>query len=364
MIYPYLNFLKSYIGYKTELKPFVKPFSLALAVTKNCNLRCKMCQSRLNTRKNELTLKEIEKILKAKTLKNLVFLLLTGGEPFLRDDISDIAVVAHESIPHLDDFRIATNGTFPEKIISTISEILSKTNLSISIKISVDGLETIHDSIRRVPGTFSKLISTLNGLKDLRKENNRLHLSVSFTAMDENIDEIWKVYERFGKEVEFFFKPGQNYSSNLKDKTKLLISEKTQNSLLKFIDFFITKEFENKKGISGSAQKLFYEYMRKFIEQPSRRPIPCSAGYSSFFIDSDGSVYTCGLAISKIGNVRKSSLDQIWHSSLAKKARKRVKKGKCTCYTSCDLVPSIITCRWYKAVIDYLKVRRQVRKNK
>lgn len=350
--------MKSYIGYKTGLKFFLKPFSFTLAVTKNCNLRCKMCSSRLNARKNELNLQEIKEILKAKMLKNLVFLSLTGGEPFLRDDIVDIAVSASENIPSLDDFRIATNGTFSEKVISTVNKILSKTNLSISIKISVDGLEATHDKTRRVPGAFSKLTSTLEGLKALRKENNKLRLSISFTAMDENIDEIWKVYEVFGKEKEFFFKPGQSYCSSLGAKTKLLICEERRNSLLKFIDFFTAKEFQNKSGISQSARKLFYDYMRKFIKRPSKRPIPCSAGYSSFFIDSDGSVYICGLAVSKIGNVRELSLDEIWYSSLAKKVRKKVKEGKCTCFTSCDLMPSIITCGWYEVLSEYLGIQR------
>jgi len=111
-----------------------------------------MCTSRLNSSKNELTLEEIKRFLASKTLKNLVILSLTGGEPFLRDDIADIAIVASEMIPQLRDFRVATNGTLTEKITSAIETVLTETDLDVSIKLSLDGFEETHDKVRRVPG--------------------------------------------------------------------------------------------------------------------------------------------------------------------------------------------------------------------
>jgi len=355
---PYFNILKTYVGYKTQLRPFLRPFSLALVVTKNCNLRCQMCTSRLNSSKNELTLGEIKILLASKTLKNLVILSLTGGEPFLRDDIADIAIAASEIIPKLSGFRVATNGTFTEKITSAIEKILTETDLDVSIKLSLDGFKETHDKVRRAPGTFTRVLLSLNELKNLRKENDRLNLSVSFTVMDENIHELPRVFEKFRDEVDFFFKPGQRYSWSLKRNTKLLMSSETRQSLLRFIDFFSENGFRNKKGLDRAMQKVFYHYMRKFIQNPQKRPIPCSAGYTSFHIEPDGSVYICGLSVFKIGNIREAGLDKIWHSPLAYKARKLIKEGRCTCYTSCDLIPSIVICRWSEVLGSYFGLKK------
>jgi len=317
-----------------------------------------MCTSRFNSSKNELTLGEIRTLLASKTLKNLAILSLTGGEPFLRDDIADIAMAASEVIPQLSDFRVATNGTLTGKITSAIQTVLTRTNLEVSVKFSLDGFESTHDGIRGVPGTFSRVLSSLNELKNLRKENDRLHLLVSFTVMDGNIQELPRVFEKFGGEVDFFFKPAQHYSRNLKRNTELLISSETRRSLLRFIDFFSKDGFHDKKGLARALQRVFYRYMKKFIENPEKRPIPCSAGYSSFHIEPDGSVYICGLSVFKIGNIRETGLDEIWLSPVTNKVRRLIKEGKCTCYTSCDLIPSIVTCRWPEILLSYIGLRK------
>lgn len=356
---PYCRILKTYVGYKSQLSPFVKPFLLVLVVTKNCNLHCQMCTSRLNSSKNELTLAEIKTLLASKTLKNLAILSLTGGEPFLRDDIADIAIAASEIIPQLNTFRIATNGTLTEKVVLAIEAILTRTNLEVGVKLSLDGFENTHDEIRGVPGTFSKVLSSLNELKNLRKENDRLHLSVGFTVMDGNVHELPGVFEKFRDEVDFFFKPAQRYSRSPGHNTKLLISPETKESLLRFIDFFSKDGSADKKGLTGAVQRVFYRYMKKFIQNPEKRPIPCAAGYSSFHIEPDGSVYICGLAVFKIGNIRKAGFDEIWYSPLAYKARKLIKVSRCTCYTSCDLMPSIVICRWPEVLTAYFGLKKQ-----
>lgn len=353
MIQPYFNFLRSYIGYKTELKPFIKPFSLTLAVTKNCNLRCSMCYSRLNTRKNELNLQEIENIFSSRTLRNLISLSITGGEPFLRDDIVDIATAAAERIPNLKNLRFATNGTLTEKIVSSLDEIIETTDLQLSVKISIDGMECTHDKVRGVPGTFSKATSTLRELERLR-ESHDIQISISFTAMDENIEEIGELYDRFRDEIEFSFKPAQNFYRDPKIGTDIMISEQNQNTLIKFMSYFMEKEFHGKRSLWQSSQKMFYRYMFEFIKHPNIRVVPCSAGFSSLFIDSDGTVYPCSVLGIKLGNIRKNHLDDIWYSHESSKIRRKIKKGACACYTTCDIGPSIATTKWHQILIDYL----------
>ena len=67
------------------------PVNLIFFVTSKCNLLCRHCfyWEELNLPKNELSLDEIEKV--ARSLPNLLSLSLTGGEPYLRPDLPDIA---------------------------------------------------------------------------------------------------------------------------------------------------------------------------------------------------------------------------------------------------------------------------------
>ena len=73
---------------------FVKPglpVSLVFFVTSKCNLLCRHCfyWEELNNGKDEFTLEEIERI--SLSLPNLLTVSLTGGEPYLRPDLPEVA---------------------------------------------------------------------------------------------------------------------------------------------------------------------------------------------------------------------------------------------------------------------------------
>ena len=87
------NYLNT-INYAKKI--FVKngdsPIYVILFVTERCNARCKHCFGSFSNNKQkikeELTQEEIEKI--SKKAGNLLYLLPTGGEPFLREDLPHI----------------------------------------------------------------------------------------------------------------------------------------------------------------------------------------------------------------------------------------------------------------------------------
>lgn len=350
MFQRYLNLAGSYIGYKSGFESFIKPLYLTFIVTRNCNLKCPFCYAWRNPPKNELNLEEIKDVFSSKILKNLISVGISGGEPFTRTDIVDVALAILERIPNLADLRFVTNGCLSEKIVSSIKKILEITNSRISVKISIDGLESKHDGFRG-KGTFSKAMTTLEALKGLQENNANLSISIGFTATDQNIEEIWEVYNRFRKDYEFFFKPAQS----LPISEPLPISEKTRQSLIEFTEYYLEEEFKNKKSsLWLSSRKLYYEYLLAFLKTQDVRPVPCSAAYSFLTLDSDGTVHPCSVSSYKLGNVKERSLDQIWFSSATSKIRKKIKSGECTCCTSCDLGPSILTCRWYGIVFNYL----------
>src|SRR3989338_724341 len=127
------------------------PSYVIFFVTARCNASCKMCFYRDNIQKgnyagNELTLEEYEKISKKIRLINI--LGISGGEPFLRDDLSEIIKIIYKNCPPLV-VDLPTNGFFVESIIKQAEEIAkSCKNMIVDLQLSIDGPEEIHNQIR------------------------------------------------------------------------------------------------------------------------------------------------------------------------------------------------------------------------
>ena len=114
--------------------------TLIFFVTGRCNSRCPNCfyWRRLN-QTADLSLKEIEKMVQ--TIPKFNNLLLSGGEPFLRNDLPEI-VTLFKKYCQIKSLSIPTNGLLVERIFKTTQQILEKNqNIdSIYLNISLDGL--------------------------------------------------------------------------------------------------------------------------------------------------------------------------------------------------------------------------------
>ena len=151
---------------KLFLKRGSSPLYLVLFVTDRCNARCKHCLLADGVHKpdksSELTLEEIEVL--SKKMDPLLFLLPTGGEPFLRDDLGEIIKLFYKN-NRVQNVGIPTNGFFTEKIVRIIKDILETCpNLDLGVDVSIDGVREKHDEIRGVRGLFDNAVRTFNEL--------------------------------------------------------------------------------------------------------------------------------------------------------------------------------------------------------
>ena len=87
-----------------------KKLNGTVIVTYRCNARCTMCNRYKNPSKKEEELK-LETI---KKLPKMYFTNITGGEPFIREDLEDIV---RELYKISDRIVISTNGFFTDRII-------------------------------------------------------------------------------------------------------------------------------------------------------------------------------------------------------------------------------------------------------
>lgn len=360
MIKPALKGFETILGYKTLFKPFIKPLFCNIAITKRCNLNCKMCFQKRASSQDEMDLRDFENIFSSKTMRSVSVLTLCGGEPFLRRDIFDILMIANNKLPNLVNLRITSNGTLTKTIISTIEKITGMTDKLITVGISLDGLEATHDRIRG-EGMYRETVTTLKELKRIEKRVNNLSILVKFTVMDENVNEIYEAYNKFGSDFDFYYNPCQIFPNDpLYEKgtpgSGLAISEETKRTLKDFVEtVFIDNEFSGQNSLLNTIRKFFHKYQLEFMENPNMMPLPCTAGFSDFFIDYNGDFHGCGiLEMKPFGNVRETPIDEIWNSKAAMNFRKWLKEGKCHCYTACHVYPSLVTSKWKEIAYDYL----------
>ena len=138
----YSNFLSHFSNFlfKKKLK------HLILHVSNHCNFRCSHCFVDFVNVKKDLKIEEYKKI--SKSINNLFWLDVGGGEPFLRKDLAQIINLFKKQI-----VSIPTNGWLIKNITNQI-DLIEKKNTEIVINLSLDGLENTHNKIRKNPSQW------------------------------------------------------------------------------------------------------------------------------------------------------------------------------------------------------------------
>ncbi len=159
---------------------FHPPYFLVLSPTMRCNLNCYGCYADNYDKRDELSTGEIHRLLEEAKGMGIYFITISGGEPFIRQDLLDI-FAAHQDM----FFQVFTNGTL---INEPMSKILSGLG-NVLPAISVEGWEKETDA-RRGSGAFQKILAALARLKEAgvffgfsataTRQNNELIISDEF----------------------------------------------------------------------------------------------------------------------------------------------------------------------------------------
>jgi MoaA/NifB/PqqE/SkfB family radical SAM enzyme len=327
-----------------------KPVQLTFFLTKRCNAKCSFCfylSKREGDEKTpELSLNEIEKI--SASMGKLLWLAFSGGEIFLRDDLPEITKVFYEkNKPAL--ILLPTNGLLPDVIRDKTEEILRQCPKStIVVKLSIDGPEELHDSIRGVKGAFRKTIETYEALSGLLDKYKNFELGVNSVFMSLNQDKMEWLIE---------FVKGMKM---IKTHTVSLIRGDVSDEGLKAVDTSkylktITNMEADLKGNSASiyrfrgarlkaAQDILQRRLIHDTLIKKRRLIPCYAGRLNLVLTEAGDVYPCESFTMGMGNVRDFGCDVagLLNSEKAKGVPENIEKGGCYCTHECYLMTNIL----------------------
>ena len=317
------------------------PVSLIFFVTSRCNLLCTHCfyWEELNKRKNELTFDEIETV--ARSLPNLLSVSFTGGEPYLRPDLPDIAA-AFECHSHVRNIQIPSNGLVVDKTLERATELLRKVrHARVATGVSLDGPEEIHNRIRQHPKSFENAVQTLRGLKKLKPSFPNLSVGVALTVSSANQSQL----DGFLRYVEEELEPDAI--------TITLVRGNPIDSSLKHVDPTVYMEFSKRVIAYRRAHRLTggwgdrlviakeEETYRLIAEAAgaSQRISPCYAGELIGILSETGEVYVCETLNRSMGNIRdfKCDIAALWENPKAEDARRFQNELGCQCTYECAM---------------------------
>lgn len=132
------------------------PALLVISPTMRCNLACTGCYAGRYTKRDEIDTATFDRIITEGKELGIHFIVISGGEPFTRDDLLDVAA-KHDDVV----FMVYTNGTLIDK--ATARRLAELGNISPAI--SVEGFEKETDA-RRGPGTFARVMQAMDNLRE------------------------------------------------------------------------------------------------------------------------------------------------------------------------------------------------------
>jgi MoaA/NifB/PqqE/SkfB family radical SAM enzyme len=145
------------------------PNYLIAFVNGRCNMKCDFCcDAAISIRKApEMSPAQWGKAVSG--ADGLLHVTITGGEPFLRKDLTDVILAMRESCG-VRRISINTNGSLTDRIEPVLSSLLRSSNFDeLRLSISLDGHEQVHDAVRNSPGSYASAMETIKAVNPLRE---------------------------------------------------------------------------------------------------------------------------------------------------------------------------------------------------
>lgn len=304
----------------------------------------------------------------------LMFLLPTGGEPFLRKDLGDIVTLFYRNTG-VRNVGIPTNGSLTGRVVTTVERILASCpDIDLGIDVSLDAVGEKHDKIRGVSGLFSKAVETYRELKKIEAKKPRLNVNIETTVSSFNENLLVENYDCFVREL----KPTALFTLLTRGKPKDPASlhfniDKYLNYAERLEEGILSGELSGYKHFPFAefinAKRIIRHRLITRIVKENRCLLPCYAGRLGAALFANGDVYPCELHTDmKLGNLRDYGYDfkKIWTGSKAREARKRIISEKCYCTYECFLTLNILfNPRFFPRVLwQWLRLKAsRVRKN-
>ncbi|MFN8179471.1 MAG: radical SAM protein [bacterium] len=313
----------------------LRPTDAILAVNHRCNTFCVMCDIWSRPDRHELPPDWYRRL--PTSLKNIN---ISGGEPFMRDDLPEIIAVLRD---HLREprFVFSTNGVLTEKIVSQAKAMAA--GGPVALRISTDGIGEEHDRVRNHKGCFEKIMRTVRelqaaGIKDL---------GLACTGSRENPGALGAV-KRLADELHVDYVCSVVHSSEVyfgDQKDMVPRDDATRNDLLQIA----TRQLRSHRP-KDWFRAYYTDGILDYIDAKPRRE-PCTAAVRHIHVDHHGVVFPCNILNRPLGDLSKSTWEEIEEAQTTPGVLADVAGCKIQCWMSCTVAPGmkakpLVPARW------------------
>jgi radical SAM protein with 4Fe4S-binding SPASM domain len=301
-----------------KMKAQFIPLVVSWNVTRKCNLKCSHCY--INATKDELrgelTTEEAKRLMDQIAEVSRPLLILSGGEPLLREDIYDLIRYGAGK-----GFRmgLGSNGSLIDEAVAKKLKAAGVKTVSISLDSST---AEKHDEFRGVAGSWQKAVDAITALK-----RNGVLVQVNTTVTQQNhgeIDKIMSLVEHLGVEnFHLFFLVPTGRGKKLAD-----ISPSLYEGMIKST---FAKTGKHKLNVRPSCAPQFMRIAKNMGLDMRQWIRGCIAGLYYCRVYPNGDITPCPYIPVRLGNVREETFSDIWFNSEVFNNLRDFKKlkGKC-----------------------------------
>ena len=336
-----------------------KPMWIAWEITRRCNLRCIHCRS--SSEKEVLSHPDFPEEEAFRIIEDISsyakpVVVLSGGDPLLREDVFEIAMYGTRKGLRM---CLATNGTLvTDKVCGKIKE----SGIRI-VSLSLDGsIEESHDNFRNQKGAFA---GTVNAARLFREHSIEFIINSSFSRRNQGeIPKVYRLAKELGAAAWYMFMivptgrgeeiideliPKEDYEKILEWHYQM---EKDEHDIL----VRPTCAPHYYRIVLQKAKEEGVKFERRTLKFSTGGSKGCIAGQLICLINVDGDVLPCSYFPKAAGNLRTSSFKEIWENSELFKEMRDFKGYKNRC-GSCEYLNVCGGCRAraYAMHGDYLE---------
>jgi len=317
---------------------------IAWEVTRRCNLSCVHCRAAAERGPypGELSSKEALLLIDDIASFSNPVVILTGGEPLLREDIFDLARYGTQRGLRM---VMAPNGTL---IDAKIALKIRESGVQ-RVSISLDGAtRQTHDRFRGVEGAFD---GALRGIEHLNNAGVEFQINTTVTQRNrEELPGILDLSVRLGAVAHHMFLLVPTGRGKELEGQAIQAAEYER-----VLNWFYDQREKSPLQLKATCAPQYYRILRQRTKDEGRKFNPqthgldavtrgCLGGIGFCFISHRGEVQPCGYLEARAGNIRDQRIREIWeNSSLFKTLRDFSRyKGRCG---SCEYIRVCGGCR-------------------
>lgn len=316
------------------------PIRAVIALTRRCNLRCEACRTWSLPPGREMTPEEVARLVRA--MPGLVWLDLTGGEPFLRRDILEVFAAVLGAGPSLAVLHFPTSGWFSKRTVECAQLVRSRRpDLVLVVTVSLDGPPGLHDGLRGRPGSYTRAVETWKGLRAIPG----IEVRVGTTVGPFNLHALDELRESLHRDLSGF--DDRSWHLNLVQVSRHFFANEGLPLLTG-----IGAQAAIERGLRGrwpprnAVDLMETAYLLLARERVLGRDLglTCHALHSGAFVAADGTLYPCHLWDRPLAGLRSHDfkVEDIWQSFEVREARREILAGRCGgCFTPCEAYPTL-----------------------